>query len=84
LGVEHAASSGPAGRWAGLGPIVKREPDIDLVDASAAVPAGGTGRMIGYKYLRPPSFASRSVRFLSDPRCVVTLSQVAHHESKPR
>jgi|HubBroStandDraft_4_1064222.scaffolds.fasta_scaffold3889590_1 hypothetical protein len=31
----------------GLGPIVKRETGIVLVNASAAVAAGGNGRMIG-------------------------------------
>jgi hypothetical protein len=36
-----------AGRGVGLGPIVNRETDVVLVDASAAVPAGGKGRMIG-------------------------------------
>jgi hypothetical protein len=49
----------PADRPAvGLGPIVKRETDVVLVDASAAVPAGGY--WLGPP---PPSFASRSVRF---------------------
>jgi hypothetical protein len=46
LGVQHAVSGGPAGREVGFGPIVKCETDI-VVDASAAVPAGGKGRMIG-------------------------------------
>jgi hypothetical protein len=47
LGVRQAASDGPAGREVGFGPIVKRETAIVLVNASAAVPAGGKGRMIG-------------------------------------
>jgi hypothetical protein len=47
LGVQHAASGGPAGREVGFGPIVKRETGIVLVNASAVVAAGGNGRMIG-------------------------------------
>jgi hypothetical protein len=47
LGVQHAASDGPAGREAGFGPVVTRETVIALVNASAAVPVGGKGRMIG-------------------------------------
>jgi hypothetical protein len=47
LGFQRAASDGPAGREMGIGPIVKRETVIVLVNASAAVPARGKGRMIG-------------------------------------
>ncbi len=47
LGVQHAASDGPAGKEVGFGPIVKRETVIVVVNANAAVPAGGKGRMIG-------------------------------------
>jgi hypothetical protein len=47
LGIQRAASDGPAGRKVGFGPIVKREAVIVLVNASAAVPAGGNGRMNG-------------------------------------
>jgi hypothetical protein len=47
LGVQRAASDGPAGMEVGFGPIVKRETVIAFVNASAAVPAAGKGRMIG-------------------------------------
>jgi hypothetical protein len=47
FGVQHAVSDGPVGREVGFGLIVKRETVIALVKSSAAVPAGGKGRMIG-------------------------------------
>jgi hypothetical protein len=47
LGVQHAASDGPADRELSFGPIVKRETIIVLVNPSAAVPTGGNGRKIG-------------------------------------
>jgi hypothetical protein len=34
LGVQHAASDGPAGKEVGFGPIVKRETVIVLVNAT--------------------------------------------------
>ena len=43
LGVQRAASDGPAAREMGFGPIIKRETVIVLVNASAAVPAGAKG-----------------------------------------
>jgi hypothetical protein len=47
LGVQHAASAGLAGREGGFGLVVERETVIALVNAGAAAPVGGKGRMFG-------------------------------------